>query len=73
MSFVVYVDKANATGPKVHRESCPIYGNRKIGATTSEWYPPTPDYESAAKTALAHVKGSKEANLNPGCCSPGGS
>lgn len=71
MSFVVYVDLDNATGPKVHLDTCGVYLRRKPGATTSKWYEDIESYEEAVRIAKSRERGNKPFNSSPSCCSPG--
>jgi hypothetical protein len=47
--FVVFVDKISSVDPKVHRDDCFYYLNRKKEASTTVWYGPYVSFSEAWK------------------------
>ena len=69
--YVIFEDLERATGPAVHRDDCPRYIRRKIGAKTVRWHNGFPDYAAASAKAKSIERPPKcPACLNPPCCKP---
>src|SRR5438552_2371356 len=64
MSYYVSEDLVNASGPRVHAESCGNYARRKPNATTMKWHGPFATSDAALAHAERIARGSNSAAVH---------